>query len=202
MKYNFKEIGHDIIIYEPVTIIRPETISLASHILVSEFAYINGGLGTYIGNHIHIATQSCISGGGYFIMEDFAGMAAGAKVITGSALFNGEGLTTPTIPKEFQSVKRSFVIMKKHSIIATNVVVQPGVIIGEGTVVGSGSVVTKDLDPWSIYMGIPAVKVKNRNSENILRLEKEIYKFQKLKPIDFNNEINEILLAMREIPKF
>jgi galactoside O-acetyltransferase len=197
MQHNFKTIGHNVMVYEPVTIIKPEMISLANHIIISEFAYINGGLGTFIGNHIHIAAQSCISGGGYFIMEDFVGIAAGAKVITGSALFDGEGLTNPTLPREFQNFKRSFVIMKKHSIIATNVVVQPGVVIGEGAVVGSGSVVTKDLDPWSIYMGIPAKKVKDRNPENILRLEKELYKFQELKPMDFNSEIKDILSLMR-----
>ncbi len=169
-------------------------ISLANHIIISEFAYVNGGLGTYIGNHIHIAAQSCISGGGYFIMEDFSAVAAGAKVITGSASFNGEGLTNPTLPKEFQNVYRSYVILKKHSIIATNVIVQPGVIIGEGTVVGSGSVVTKDLEPWSIYMGSPARKVRKRESSNIFRAEEELYRIQNLVPSDFTDEIKEILI--------
>jgi len=39
-------------------------------------------------------------------------------------------------------------------------------------VVGSGSVVTKDLDAWGIYMGVPAKKVKERPKEKILELEK------------------------------
>lgn len=190
--HQFRNIGGNVQIYEPVTFIRPEMISLSNYIIISEFAYINGGLGTYIGNHIHIAAQSCISGGGYFIMEDFSAIAAGAKVITGSALFNGEGLTNPTLPKEFQNVVRSYVILKKHSILATNSVVHPGVIIGEGAVVGSGSVVTKDVEPWSIYMGSPAKKVKDRESKHILTAEKELYNLQNLEPTNFELLISKI----------
>lgn len=130
-------------------------------------------------------------------MEDFAALAAGARVITGSASFNGEGLTNPTLPKEFQNVYRSFVIMKKHSFLATNVVVHPGVIIGEGAVVGSGSVVTKDLEPWSINRGSPAKKIRERDATKMLEAEKELYKLQKIQPCDFHNIINYVLSTIR-----
>jgi putative colanic acid biosynthesis acetyltransferase WcaF len=40
--------------------------------------------------------------------------------------------------------------------------VAPGVNIGEGAVLGLGSVATKDLDPWTVYAGTPAVKIKER----------------------------------------
>jgi putative colanic acid biosynthesis acetyltransferase WcaF len=40
--------------------------------------------------------------------------------------------------------------------------VAPGVNMGEGSVLGMGSVATHDLEPWGIYAGIPAVKVKER----------------------------------------
>ncbi len=40
--------------------------------------------------------------------------------------------------------------------------VAPGVRIGEGAVLGLGSVATRDLEPWTIYAGAPAVKVKAR----------------------------------------
>ena len=40
--------------------------------------------------------------------------------------------------------------------------VAPGVDIGEGAVLGLASVATKDLEPWSVYAGSPAVKVKER----------------------------------------
>jgi putative colanic acid biosynthesis acetyltransferase WcaF len=40
--------------------------------------------------------------------------------------------------------------------------VGPGVDVGEGAVLGMGSVATRDLEPWGVYAGVPAVKVKER----------------------------------------
>jgi putative colanic acid biosynthesis acetyltransferase WcaF len=40
--------------------------------------------------------------------------------------------------------------------------VAPGVNVGEGAVLGLGSVATKDLEPWTVYAGSPAVRVKER----------------------------------------
>ncbi len=40
--------------------------------------------------------------------------------------------------------------------------VAPGVHLGEGAVLGLASVATRDLEPWSVYAGVPAVKVKDR----------------------------------------
>jgi len=40
--------------------------------------------------------------------------------------------------------------------------VGPGVSMGEGAVLGLGSVATRDLEPWGVYAGVPALKVKER----------------------------------------
>jgi putative colanic acid biosynthesis acetyltransferase WcaF len=40
--------------------------------------------------------------------------------------------------------------------------VGPGVNVGEGAVLGLGSVATKDLEPWMVYAGSPAVRVRER----------------------------------------
>jgi len=40
--------------------------------------------------------------------------------------------------------------------------VGPGVNVGEGAVLGLASVTTRDLEPWTVYAGAPAVKVKDR----------------------------------------
>lgn len=41
--------------------------------------------------------------------------------------------------------------------------IAPGVNVGEGAVLGLASVATRDLEPWSVYAGVPAVKVKDRS---------------------------------------
>jgi len=40
--------------------------------------------------------------------------------------------------------------------------VGPGVNLGEGAVLGLGAIATRDLEPWSVYSGNPAVKIKDR----------------------------------------
>lgn len=41
-------------------------------------------------------------------------------------------------------------------------IIKTGVNIGDGAIIAAGSVVTKDLDPYTVYGGIPATKIKNR----------------------------------------
>jgi putative colanic acid biosynthesis acetyltransferase WcaF len=38
----------------------------------------------------------------------------------------------------------------------------PGVTMGEGAVLGLGSVATRNLEAWTVYAGVPAIKVKER----------------------------------------
>ena len=40
--------------------------------------------------------------------------------------------------------------------------VAPGVNLGEGSVLALGSVATSDLEPWTVYAGAPARKIKER----------------------------------------
>jgi putative colanic acid biosynthesis acetyltransferase WcaF len=46
--------------------------------------------------------------------------------------------------------------------VCARATVQAGVRIAEGAVLGLGAVATRDLEPWSINVGVPARKVKER----------------------------------------
>lgn len=50
--------------------------------------------------------------------------------------------------------------IKKGAFIGMNSTVLPGVTIGEGAIVAAGSVVTKDVEPFSVYGGVPARRLK------------------------------------------
>ena len=49
--------------------------------------------------------------------------------------------------------------------IGSHVKILQGVTIGDGAVIGAGAVVTKDVEPYGIYAGVPAKKIKSRFSE-------------------------------------
>jgi galactoside O-acetyltransferase len=188
-KLKFKAIGENVTIYDPVTFIYPDLIVLNNNIIISEFSFINAGLGLFVGNYIHISPHTSIMGGGYCILEDFVGLSAGVRLITGNDDYSGRALTNPTIPSEYRNIDKSFIHCKKHSLLATNVVVHPGVTIGEGAVAASNSLVTKDLEPWSIYIGIPAKKVKEREKDKILKYENELKNKYNFKNSDYRSFI-------------
>src|SRR5262249_6217652 len=44
--------------------------------------------------------------------------------------------------------------------ICARATVQPGIRVGNGAVLGLGSVATKELEPWTVYAGVPARPIK------------------------------------------
>ena len=53
--------------------------------------------------------------------------------------------------------------------IGMNVFIKAGVKIGNGAVIGACSVVTKDVDPYAIVAGNPAVVIRYRFDESIIK---------------------------------
>ncbi len=49
-----------------------------------------------------------------------------------------------------------------YSWVCARASVAPGVSMGDGAVLGLGSVATRNLEAWTIYAGVPAVKLKER----------------------------------------
>ncbi len=43
-------------------------------------------------------------------------------------------------------------------------IILPGVTVGEGAVVAAGAIVTKDVEPYTVVGGVPAVKIADRPS--------------------------------------
>jgi len=58
--------------------------------------------------------------------------------------------------------------------IGTRAIILPGVHIGDGAIIGAGSVVTKDVPPYSITAGAPAVHRKFRFSQEIIDFLEEV----------------------------
>ena len=160
--------GKDVFISTNADIRRPHLVNIGNHVAIDPFVVITTSL--EIHNYVHIAPHCSIIGGAKakLIMKDFSGFAAGCRIICASDDYKGNALINPTIPEEFLSVTYSTITMERFATLGTNVVVHPGVTIGEGAVVGSCSLVTKDIEPWGIYVGIPAKRVGDRRKDKIL----------------------------------
>lgn len=57
------------------------------------------------------------------------------------------------------------VIIESGCWIGTRAIILKGVTIGRGSVIGAGAVVTKDVPPYSVYVGVPAARTFSRFSE-------------------------------------
>jgi acetyltransferase-like isoleucine patch superfamily enzyme len=58
--------------------------------------------------------------------------------------------------------------------VFANAVVLPNIRIGEGAVAAAGAVVTRDLEPWTIYAGVPARQIGLRAQEGVLSAERAL----------------------------
>ncbi len=173
----FKQQGIDLYLDDTSKIKHPESVQIGNHVAIDMGVYLSTS--AKIGDYVHIAPYTCIIGGidSILIMDEFSGISAGSKILCGSDDFT-QGMMNPQVPIAYRSPKISKVHFKQFSCVGVNCVVMPGVTLAEGSVVGSNSVLTKDTEPWTIYVGNPAKPVKTRNKELIIKYAKELgYEF-------------------------
>jgi putative colanic acid biosynthesis acetyltransferase WcaF len=79
-------------------------------------------------------------------------VSQGAYICGATHLYNEPGFQLVSFPMRLGA----------YSWICARAAVNPGVNVGDGAILALGSVATKDLEPFGIYAGIPARKVKER----------------------------------------
>ena len=173
----FKKQGTDLYVDVTSRVTHPGEIEVGNHVAIDIGVYISTA--AEIGDYVHIAPYTCIIGGkdSRLVMGDFSGISAGCKILCGSDDFT-QGLMNPQVPVKYRSPKITTVTFERFTCVGVNSIVMPGVTLREGSVVGANSVLTKDTEPWTIYVGSPARPVKIRDKEVILNYAKELgYEF-------------------------
>lgn len=172
-----KAYGKDVKISRHACFYSAEKISVGNNVRIDDFCIISGKV--TIGNNIHIAAFSALYGGkDGIVIEDFSNLSSRIGVYSTSDDYSGETMTNPTIPDEYKNVHNAPVHIGRHVIIGSNAVVLPGVNIAEGSSFGSFSFINHDSEPWSINVGIPFKKIRDR-SRNLLELEKKYLENEK-----------------------
>lgn len=79
----------------------------------------------------------------------------------------GSHVTTTRIkyPKVMQEEeeKEEWIVLRKGCLIGSAALILAGTTVGEGAVVAAGATVTKDCEPYGIYVGVPARLLRYRN---------------------------------------
>lgn len=144
--------------FEFTKIIGIENINFGKNIIIDDFVLIYAKEKIQIGNYVHISSFSSISGGGTLIIEDFSAISSGSRILTGTDDFKEWGFGNSTISNDFRNIIVKNIHIQKFVIIGANSVILPGVTIGEG------SVITKNLEPWGIYIGNKQIGWRDKNA--------------------------------------
>jgi galactoside O-acetyltransferase len=171
---NFKSIGEDVFISEEALIKRPHLCEIGSHNAIDNGVTIATQL--IMGDYIHISPFVVVIGGekSKLILEDFTFIASGTKVVCGSEDYTGGGLIGPTIPEEYRKINYNTIKFERFAGCGVNCSIMPGVTLSEGSILGANSLLTKDTEPWTIYVGSPAKPVKIREKNIILDYAKKL----------------------------
>lgn len=152
------------------------------------------GRNPYIGWSVYMTAKNSISIGDNFYIGKYSQIECDAIIGNNVMLANFVGIVGKYdhnyqqigVPTRLASKIRdkdyswkgltSKVIIEDDVWIGFGSIIVSGVKVCRGSIIAAGSVVTKDVDPYSIYGGIPAKKISNRfNNDSELKEHIKLY---------------------------
>lgn len=167
----FLSLGKNVRVSDKAAIYNPELISIGDNSRIDDFSIVSGKVS--IGCFCHITPMCLLAGGAPGItLDDFCTLAYGVKIFAQSDDYSGETMVNSLIPKKFKNEFFAPVLLSRQTIVGAGAIIMPGVHLAEGCSVGAMSLVTKNTQPWGIYVGIPAKRKKDRKRD-LLNLEQQ-----------------------------
>ena len=169
-----RRIGNNVIIGKTVRIRYPELVEIGDNVIIDDFTYISVSL--LISSNVHISAGCKLIGGRRAKVEigEFSTLAPNVVLAAGSDDYIS-GIATPTVPLKYKgNAEIGNILIGRHCIIGANSTVLPNVILHDGAAVGAQSLIKNDIEEWTLHGGVPARYLKNRNQDEILRLEKQL----------------------------
>ena len=166
--------GKDLFIDNDALIKFPDNVELGNHVAIDKGFYCTTKL--IVGDYVHLAPYSVVIGGKDSLLEmkHFSGIASGGKVVCGGDDFTTGALMNPQVPHKYRDSVSKPVKFEMFSCLGVNSCVLQGVTLAEGSVIGAHSLVTKDTEPWTIYVGSPARPIKKRDNRRAYEYAREL----------------------------
>ena len=168
---NLAKCGVNVLISKLAKIVHPERLKIGSHARIDDYCILIGDI--FIGDYVHIAAFSLLSGHDGIEINNFCSISARTTMCSAIDDYSGEFLVNPMVPVQYKNALRGKICLEKHVAIGVGTTILPKVIVGEGAAVGAHSLVVVSLKAWGIYFGSPATLIKPR-IKTILNLEKEL----------------------------
>lgn len=160
LELGLASVGERVLISRYARFYSPEQISIGNNVRVDDFCILSGNI--TLGNNVHISAYSVLYGAEGVEFKDYSGCSARTTIYSAMDDFSGDYLIGPMNLEGTTNVKGGKVTIEKFVQLGAHCLVFPNLTIHEGSVVGALSLVTKNIPEWSIYVGIPAHKLRDR----------------------------------------
>jgi len=180
-KDNLKYCGEGVRLFPLCKMIRANNAELDDRCQIFDYVFIDAGKSLKIGKYSTLTWNVLIEGGANTKIGDRVFLGPGTKLLTSTYKLNGY-YTAEHLPEGCQDTEYGDITIEDDAYIGANCTLMPGVFIGEGAVVGANSLVTKDLEPWGIYVGTPCKKIGERQKPTEERQKK-------LMEVDWSNHL-------------
>lgn len=156
----FAEVGSNVLISRKASFYGVDKIHIGNNVRIDDFCILSGCI--VLGDNVHISAYSALYGSKGIVFGNNSGCSARTTIYSAMDDFSGDYLIGPMHPEGTTNVTGGKVTIGRYVQLGAHCLVFPNVTIHEGAVVGALSLVTKDISEWSIYVGIPARKIKDR----------------------------------------
>jgi len=178
------KVGKGVAFGHHITLRNPHKIQIGDNSFIDDYSVLDakgeGADGILIGSNVIVGRNTILScKGGTIELGDYANISAGCsllsetKIAVGSYSFlaghcylvagGNHSFERTDIPIMFQpSVMKGGIAIGEDCWLGASVIVLDGTSLGKGCVVGAGAVVTKSFPSYSILVGAPAKKIKDR----------------------------------------
>lgn len=170
-KIGLKSYGKNVLISRKASIYSANNIIIGDNVRIDDFCILSGSIS--LGSNIHISAYCALYGANGITMEDYTGISPRCTLFSAMDDFGGDYLVGPIHPIETTNVLGGPIILRQYSQLGAGSIVFPNIEIKEGAIVGSLSLVNRSVEAWSINIGIPCKKIKERKKGLLRFVEDE-----------------------------
>lgn len=161
VKDKLKYCGKNVRILNLAKIINPHCAEIDDNTIIFDYVFIDANKSFKLGKYSCITWQCVVEGASHVTIGDRCFLGPGTKILGSTYEFDGY-YTSQHLPAGASAIRYGDVKICDDAYLGANCIVMPGVTIGEGALVGANSFVNKDLEPWGVYIGSPARKIRDR----------------------------------------
>lgn len=180
----FRSVGRGTVFGRNITLRHPHKIVIGENTFIDDNAVLDakgeGNDGLFIGKNVFIGQNTILScKGGSIRLDDWCALSSNCSLLSESEIRIGKysylagncylvaggnhGYDRTDVPIMFQpSIDKGGIDIGDDVWLGASVTVLDGVSIGRGSVIGAGSLVKDSLPAFSIAVGVPAAKIKER----------------------------------------